>query len=290
MGVPNMIDGAAFDPETNQWRMLASFPRLGSFGARAIWAGGVMIVVSSEGTYQYDPQSKTWLELGQALVPPESSNRMLYADGWIYVWDGAFSMHRMNIDVGMWETIQAPDEIAGFTEVWAGVLRVASNRVVAITATSVCQGREFWQLAGDSWQPLPDVTLATNEYADCSLSNQSASVSNDLFIWDDLNHPTMAYKPFNKEWHELPPAPLGGSEGAAGAVIMDSERFMVPEYGRGAIFDAMTEEWTEIAFPGNGTDAEIIWTGEEFLAWGIYESFDAWRFTPPSGFARGDDT
>jgi hypothetical protein len=100
----------------------------------------------------------------------------------------------------------------------------------------------------------------------------------------------MAHDAASDGWRELSPAPLGGSEGAAGAVVLGADQFMVPEYGRGAIFDARTGEWTEIFLPGIGSDAEIIWTGEEFLAWGIFGSFDAWRMTPPAGFATGDDT
>jgi hypothetical protein len=208
----------------------------------------------------------------------------------IYVWDRAFLMHRMDIDVGIWETIDAPDTIAGFSEAWAGVLRVINDRLVAITLTGLCEGKQFWQFQGDVWGPLPDVELGTAEYADCSIPRQSASVGDDLFIWDDLNHPTMAHDAASDGWRELSPAPLGGSEGAAGAVVLGADQFMVPEYGRGAIFDARTGEWTEIFLPGIGSDAEIIWTGEEFLAWGIFGSFDAWRMTPPAGFATGDDT
>ncbi len=289
-GVPNLIDGAAFDPETSQWRTISPIPLDRRTEARAVWAEDEMVVVSVDGTFGYNPRSDGWREIGLGLAPVESNDRMVYLDRAVYLWDRAFSMHRMDLNVGMWETIPAPDEIAGFTEAWAGVLRVVSDRLVAITLSSACQSRGFWQLAGESWQPLPEVSLATPVVPDCSIPAQSAAVSNDLFIWEDLDHPTMAYKPFHNEWHELPPAPLGGSDGASGGVAMDVDRFMVPEYGRGAIFDARTEEWTEILLPGSGTDAEIVWTGEEFLAWGIYESFDAWRFTPPLGFAGGDDT
>jgi hypothetical protein len=33
----------------------------------------------------------------------------------------------------------------------------------------------------------------------------------------------------------------------------------------------------------------MIWTGEEILAWGIWETFDAWRWTPGQTIGGGDD-
>jgi hypothetical protein len=289
-GVPSRVDGAAFNPETDEWRVVAGYPRWEWFGARAIWGDGEMLVVSSDGTRAYDPDSDAWREIGQALVPPEYNDRMLYLDGVIYVWDRAFSMHRMDIDVGIWETIPAPDEIAGFTEAWAGVLRMVNDQVVAITVNSTCQGRQFWVLAEDGWAPLPHASLATDEVSDCSSANQTASLGEDLVIWDAYY--TLAKRSLarNTEWTDVPPIPLDGTAGASGPVAMDDGRFMVPRWGEGAVFDARTGDWTQIDLPGSGTDAEIIWTGEEFLAWGIFGPFYAWRMTPPAGFATGDDT
>ncbi len=289
-GVPGLIDGAAFNPETNQWRVLARFPYLGSFGARAIWGDREMLVVSSEGTLSYDPDGDSWREIGEGLIPPEYNDRMLYLDGVIYVWDRAFSMHRMDIDVGMWEPIDAPDAIAGTAEAWAGVLRMVNDQVVAITVNSTCQAKQFWVLTEDGWAPLPNASLATAEVSDCSSANQTASLGEDLVIWDAYYTLAKRYLAGNTEWTDVPPIPLDGTEGASGPVAMDIDRFMVPRWGEGAVFDARTGDWTQIDLPGSGTDAEIIWTGEEFLAWGIYDSFDAWRFAPPPGFAGGDDT
>jgi hypothetical protein len=173
---------------------------------------------------------------------------------------------------------------------WSGVLRGGVNgRLIAITISEdrLCFGKEFWQLVGIQWQALPEVSLATPEYSDCSAANQAASVSNDLVIWDEENHPAALYSTLHNDWRELPGIPLGGAEGPSGPVPMDEDHFMVPRWGEGAIFDANSDEpranretWTKVALPGQGTDAEIIWTGEEFLAWGIWGSFDAWRWAP----------
>lgn len=288
--VPTRTDGAAFNPETNEWRMLEPFPRVESFGARAIWGDDEMLVVSSEGTFGYLPESDSWREIGQALVPPVFNDRMVYLDGSVYVWDRAFSMHRMDVDVGVWETIAAPDEIAGMSEGWSGVLRTFNDRVVAVTVPEPCRGKGFWGLEGDEWGPLPEVSLASTEYADCSSATQTAAIDDSIVTWDAFYTLAKRFLTAAADWVDIPPIPLDGTEGASSPVPMDEARFMVPRWGEGAIFDARTEQWTGIALPGHGTGAEIIWTGEEFLAWGVHGTFDAWRFPLPSGLAGGDDT
>jgi hypothetical protein len=78
-------------------------------------------------------------------------------------------------------------------------------------------------------------------------------------------------------------------EGPTGPVPIGTDHFLVPRWGEAAIFDATTEQWTRVILPGQGTDAEMIWTGEEILAWGILETFDAWRWTPGQTIGGGDD-
>lgn len=290
IGGPNtLVDGAAFNPATDEWRLIARFPIQGPQATRAVWGDGEMIVVSPEGTFGYDPVADTWREIGQALVPPEFEDRMLYLDGWIYVWDRAFSMHRMDIRVGMWETIGAPDEIAGFTEGWAGVLRLLDEEVVAVIVGEGCEGRQLWRLSGDEWVGLPEVTLSTPELTDCSTANQSASVGRDLVVWEDESHPSAIYSTSTGEWQDMPPIPLAGTLGASGPVPMGPDHLLVPQWGQGAIFEATSQEWIRVLLPGHGSDAEMIWTGEEILAWGIYETFDAWRWTPTQMAIGGDD-
>jgi len=276
--VPYLIDGASFDPETNQWRMISPIPLGHQTGARAIWADGEMVVVSTDGTFGYNPKSDSWREIGNGLLPSEFHDRILYFEGSIYVWDRSSEIHVMDLATGQWERLAAPPE--GSTDPFSGVLRGVNGRVIAVTLADSCDGKQFWVLDRDSWQPLRDASLATAEYGDCSTSNQSASVSNDLFIWDDYDHPTMAYSTFRNEWRELHPIPLDGTEGASGPVAMDANHFMVPRWGEAAIFDATEDGWWYFELPGQGIDAEIVWTGAEFLAWGIWGSFDAWRWAP----------
>jgi hypothetical protein len=50
------------------------------------------------------------------------------------------------------------------------------------------------------------------------------------------------------------------------------------------LYDAATEEWLPVDLPGLGNEAQMVWTGEEVLAWGGCcwgAVTDAWRWRPP---------
>jgi len=291
-GLTTLVDGAAFNPDTDEWRSIASFPLQGPQATRAVWGDGEMIVVSPNGTFGYDPVSDSWRTIGNGVVPSEWHDRMLYFEGKVYLWVGKRQIHEVTIGTGEWRILEPPGPISGSVGAHFSVLRVVGGHLIAITLDGgVCFGKHFWQWDGNTWDALSDFSLATNEYSDCSTANQSASVGNQLVIWEEESHPSATYSPTSGQWRELPPIPLGGMEGATGPVPMGIDHFLVPRWGDAAIFDATSEEWTRVILPGQGSDAEMIWTGEEILAWGIWESFDAWRWTPGQTLiGGGDDT
>ena len=288
-GLTTLVDGAAFNPDTDEWRTIATFPLQGPQATRAVWGDGEMIVVSHNGTFGYDPESDSWRTIANGVVPSEWPDRMLYHEGNVYVWARSSLIHELTLETGQWRPIEGP-EMPMLTSQYSGVVRSTNGWLVAVTEDAdFCSGRRYSQLVGETWAPLPDMTLATDVDSDCSTANQSASVSNGLVIWEDESHPSAIYSASTNDWRELPPIPLGGMEGPAGPVPMGADHFLVPRWGEAAVFDATTEEWTRVLLPGHGTDAEMIWTGEEILAWGIYETFDAWRWTPGQTVAGGDD-
>jgi hypothetical protein len=289
-GLTTLVDGAAFNPDTDEWRPIAPFPLQGPQATRAVWGDGEMIVVSHNGTFGYDPESDSWRTIANGVVPSEWHDRMVYSDGKLYMWVGAQQIHELTINTGQWRILEPPGPISASRDSYFSVLRIFDDGVIAITLDGgVCWGRHFWQLDGNAWDPLPDFSLETDSYADCATANQSASVGNSLVIWEAESHPSAIYSASTNEWRDLSPIPLGGTEGASGPVPMGGDHFLVPRWGEAAIFDATTEEWTRVLLPGQGTDAEMIWTGEEILAWGIWETFDAWRWTPGQTVIGGDD-
>jgi hypothetical protein len=287
-GLPTLVDGAAFDPVTDEWRMIAPFPLEGPRASRAILGDGEMLVVNHENVFGYNYETDSWRVIADGMAPSESHDQMLFVNGRLFVWIGTHEIRELTLATGEWRVIPAPEPGGSQGGPYFNVLRSVNGEIFAlILPGGRCFGKDLWQLSDDDWLSLPEPSDAGN----CSLANQVAAAGGELVVWDEEGHPVVAYSNDIGEWRELPTVPLGGAEGASGPIPMDDDHFTAPNGGEGAIFDAMAGAWTPFQFPGIAYDQNTIWTGTEFLSWGLRDqTFDAWRFTPPSGFAIGDNT
>ncbi len=275
--------GAAFDPETNEWRMLEPIPLAFPRQTRAAWGQDEMLVLSPDGVFGYDPITDSWrIITAEGMVPDSAPDRMLYLDGSIYVWDGTVDFHVLEVATGEWRVFPAPDPSPAHSDAYFGVLRSVGGEVFAIVVSGGrCFGMDFSKVVGEQWDALP----APSELS-CSLANQTAAAGDSLIVWEELGYTSFGFSPDNTAWRPIPAVSLGGMEGPSGPVLMDDDHFMVPRWVEGAIFDAITEEWTMIQFPGQSYDFNTIWTGTEFLSWGMrdFQTFDAWRLVPAIDF------
>jgi hypothetical protein len=290
-GLPTLVDGAAFNPETNIWRRLAGFPLQGPKATRAIWADNEMLVVTGEAVFGYQPDTDSWRVATDGITPSEFHDRMLFAGGTLYVWISN-EIRALDVVSGEWRAMPGPDPHAAQGGPYFSTFRSVGSEVLAIIVPGGrCSGKDYWRLVEYEWIAVPDVSLASGDYADCSLANQAAGAGSELVVWEEVDHPSVAYSTDEQRWREVAEIPLGGAEGPSGPVPMDSHRFMVPNGDVGAVFDANTETWTRVEFPGRGGDDQIIWTGTEFLSWGIrdFQTFDAWRWSPGAVLIGGDD-
>lgn len=175
--LPNLIDGAAFNPDTSTWRMLAPIPLDNATVTRAIWTDDTMIVVSREATFAYDPEADTWSVLGDGLYPPEYPGFLVWTGDVVVAWNSS-GIHEFNPGSGEW--IQLPDP--GFErglDRWSAALRVVNGEVYALSlAPGYCNGRRIVRWTGTEWTALAPVDLQSTDYADCSYPNQTG-VSRD---------------------------------------------------------------------------------------------------------------
>jgi hypothetical protein len=279
-GLPTLVDGAVFNPETGAWRTIASFPLFPPKATRAIWADNEMLVVNIENVYGYDPVTDSWRLVADGVSIPQSQDQISYSNGKLYVWFASAQLRVLDVATGVWEAVATPTPDGAHADRYFQALRFAGDRVFAVIVPgSRGSGKDYWELRDGMWSALPSVSLAAENYADDSLANQAAGAGGELVIWQEEQHPVKAYSPESGEWKDLPTIPLGGAEGPDGPIYVDANHFMVPRWGEGAIYSAKTESWTPVTLPGGGGDGEIIWTGTEFLAW---TGTDAWRWTPPS--------
>ena len=285
---PVLTDGAAYDPDTATWRMLAPAPFSSPLHTRAVWAGDTMIVVSAEGVFGYDPAVDAWTRLGDGRRPPFGRGFVLWDGKQVIMWTGDGVALFSSFD-NQWYDL--PDVPIGFPEPYRGAL-INGGSVTAIgNPDARCVGRRIFRAETfDRWTEIPAPDLATPQYSDCSYPNQTAAVDgSDLVVWDDETHPTLRWD--GTAWFEVDTIPLGGTEGPQGPVPLGSDRFLVPRWGVGAIFNGVTNLWTEVALPGLGEAHDMVWTGTEVLMWGATCCYgagdapftiDAWRWTPPS--------
>lgn len=294
-GEPYLIEGARFEPEEGTWTMLPAIPLSEEQPTRSMWLTKTLLVVSEEGTYAYSPQLDTWDHIeGIGVKPPRDPGFMAAVSPRVYLWntEGIFSL-ALDSPAPEWLQIPRPPFESGnaaFGDRWfSAMVATGQSLYLGLRSDDGCGPREIAEWNGVRWRLLPPVSLATEALADCSFANQMAAIPGGLVIWDP-GHPTMVYSAEHDTWHEAEPIPLGGTEGPSGAVLIDDRFFMVPQNGQAAFFDIQSETWAVLDVPGSGGDLSMVWTGEEILAWGIFESFDAWRWTPGRSVIEGDDT
>ncbi len=217
--LPHLIDGAAFDPATNTWRLLAPIPLESSKVTRAVWADQQMIVVSREATLGYDPTDDSWSVIGDGLYPPEVPGFLVWTGKHVAAWTSS-GIHTFDPSTGKWA--QLPDLGFGRSAAWEGALLVLDGNLVAVgLAPEYCSGRRIAIWDGSVWDLLPETSLQANEYAECAWPNQTATVPGRLFIWEDNIHLTKVYDTGQAAWREVATIPLGGTEGDSGAVPLD---------------------------------------------------------------------
>lgn len=284
---PHLVEGAAFDPETNVWRMLPPSPISNEQETRAIWAGDEMVVMSQGALAGYSPVSSTWSVIGGGFPPALIPGTTVASDTFVYTWTPS-GIVEVDVETGVWREL--PDPGFGGDDAHEGALRILDGSVHAIgLEDGPCTGRILSLWTGSVWESLPKPPLATAEYADCSQPSQTAVADGRLILWEDDENPTVAYDPDLGTWQEIARIPLSGVEGAPSPVPMD-DGFLVPGSGEAAIYHPSTDQWEPVGLENPNSSLEMLWTGDELLMWGAaccnddagrFRFQDALRWTPP---------
>ena len=91
-GGPTLVDGAAFDPKSDTWRLLAPFPLSGPKATRAVWGEGEMLVVNSESVFAYRPESDTWRVVAEGVAVSNDQALVNFFEGRLYLWIGSHEL------------------------------------------------------------------------------------------------------------------------------------------------------------------------------------------------------
>lgn len=284
--VPRLVDGAAYDPESNEWRTIAQGPFQAGSVTRAVSAGESMIVIGYDQTARYDPAADAWTRVADGFPVPRDNQHVVWTGSVVAAWSRG-AMGILDPRDGAWREIAFPP--AGGTEPLLGALRSVHGTLVAVGNLRSCNGRYlgFWN--GQSWLDLDAKALTTDNLADCSYPRQTGVSGQAIVVWEDEDHPTRKLDFGTGEWADIESIPIPSSEAADGPVPM-GDRFLVSQGGVGAIYDRGT--WQTGTPPGGGWASDMVWTGKEVLMWGDACCFgtggnqaftiDAWRWSPPS--------
>jgi len=283
-------DGAAYDPQLDSWRRIASAPIPGGTRYSAIWSGTEMLVWGDGGREgdvavgaAYDPAADAWRVLAPGPLPPRA--------GHLTLWTG----HEMLL--------------------WGGWLTAAKRERY--------DGRgAAYDPAADSWRTLPPAPLPAGFDAMGAWTGAEAIVM-ATSLGDPAGRPTQAraatYDPTTDEWRRLPRPPMAAWVSPP-AVLLDGRLFLLSTggtvdgggeyapYPTGGVYEVAGERWighapaprvpTRQSWPQMGLGREIVlndlaydpasnswrrlpkfpfgyqeyparvWTGQELIVWG----------------------
>jgi len=263
-------DGAAYNPETDTWRVLSEAPMSDDRGSYPVWIGEEMVVISPEGTFGYDPSPNTWREIAGPAAGSGSDPAVIAIDGTVYVW-ATPDLLRLASGASEWEKLPRPEWT------WYRSFRDYDGRLLVTSASNeVCTGRRFQAWEGEVWEELRGLTFGT-EGDDCSDVDQVGVLDGRIVAWGFSTLLAKIYDDAAGEWIDIGGPPFSGTEGSGPVVIGD--RLLVTGRESGAIYDAATMEWTAVDLPGAVGDINLVWTGSEILAW--VDGREAWRWAPP---------
>lgn len=281
-------DGAAFDPRTGTWRMLAAAPLEPRGLHVAAWTGREMLVVGGEGHRDgaaYDPATDRWRPIATAPValPPGDLYDRTPAElalGRLFIWSTLRDeLAVYDPDADVWSVIDGPGlPVAG------GVLRWDGWALWALGDTGGAgpmAGARLWEGQGE-WEAMPAPQEGDPGYGG---EARSAGFAGWALVAGDGALDTRSWR-----WRPAPANPMPGCEGVGEAIQLDDRPLLFGWCGHMSVLDPERGTWAVYEVEGFPTRGETVWTGTEVLNWGDACCFGggsgtmtnrAWRWAPP---------
>lgn len=300
-------DGAAYNPASNEWRLIAESPLSGRNYHLAAWTGSEMLILggwqSNRTAAAYSPSTDTW----RLMPEPPFAVSMRRLDGVVRtdLVTGVWTGHGYIV----WDAAQ--DRLAEYSptgESWSllpstglevdlGVLRWTGNDLYALGSLNSAVYPDRVPLLGallvdDGWESLPPGEFwgeRVNAEAEARLATW---VGDRLVAFTDGGFEygrTATYRPGATAWEDIDPVPLPATDYWPEPLVI-GQRLLVFHHVGGAIYEPATGAWIPVTIPF-GEAGRAVWTGEEVIFWGgtcCYGTagrrpFEVavWRYTPP---------
>jgi hypothetical protein len=252
--------GAAYDPATDRWRVVADAPIAGRVNPLAAWEGRELLVwggtrVEADGTERpladgavYNPATDTWRKLPPVGLPGGNVGGML-AGQFVIVTDQGTAA-RYDPAANAWTPLPAAPVRAG-----GHIGAIAGDRLVLVAFDD--DGVEAAILDGTTWRWSATST---------PLRRKDAGVAIDV-MRDTAAVMTLglALETRSRLWQALQPCPAAAGGAWTG-------RYLLGVYGA---YDAVTNRCLALPpppprpepFGANGGRGGGVWTGSELLSW-----------------------
>jgi hypothetical protein len=285
-------DGAAYNPDTGTWRMIASAPLRPRSHHVAAWTGDAMLIVGGSGLADgasYDPSSDTWSLIAESPIRNPGTYMGTMGSAWtgeqLFIWsavDDIAAVYDPQRDE--WTEIGPTGINARF-----GSLRWTGEEVYAFgdNTQSYPDDRALRGAAwdGEEWRPLPTTDLSNETTYEAAESHLTAWTGDRFIAWSRSGEQakTMSYTPGDDSWVETTPVPIPPCDGQGEPTLAGDQVIAFGSCGSiAAFYNPALDTWTTARVLGYPTARYTVWTGDQLLHWGggCCPSVEAWQYTP----------
>ncbi|MET0143313.1 MAG: hypothetical protein ABW328_00780 [Ilumatobacteraceae bacterium] len=288
-GEPAVFDGAAYDPSTDRWRMIARGP-VPAAGAptqvipQGVWTGTEMVVWGGWGdpiAAAYEPATDTWRDLPPGPLSAREQHAVVAWDGRVVVLGGreplgpgelAPRLDGAVLDPASGKWTMLPELPAGDPFMAPGIVAatVADGRLFAVRA--VTTDAYVLDPGSTAWNPLG--SAGVNGF----LEPVGVAGGQWLFVGsgDEGTTTAAAFDLVNGTWRQIA-APAGvstlglmGADAGTRVVAVAARWSHEPDPPLALAWDPTSDTWSELATPSleHRFGAAVGWTGNELLVWG----------------------
>jgi len=232
------LDGAAYDPARDTWRLLPPAPvEQKRHAIAAVWTGAEMILwgasVASDGgtdvlAIAYDPDSNRWRMLSTAGQPARQDASVVWTGNEMIVWGG-------------------------------------------LSPTGESADGAAYNPGSDTWRPVPPAPIPGRALHTAVWVGTEMVVFGGAALRQVAGNEVAAFDPVANQWRRLadpPVRPLGRPAVAAGNRLIASS--FADDATSGALYDRTSDVWS--VRPRSPiplwTGVSAVWTGLEMIVWG----------------------
>lgn len=291
---PAFADGAAYNPSTNTWRLIAESPLSPRTFHVAVWTGNEMLIVAGFGERDgaaYDPATDSWRSIQDPPVPLESPSRYESAGSvWtgqeLIIWEiSSDQVAAYAPDLDTWRTLPSID-LTGDTGVlrWTGeALYAFADSLSSYPSETSLKGARLNQEGG--WEPVVPAEFSTDDLIVGADATLTVWAGDHFIAWTSsgTDGKTLQLAPSDLSWSETEPIPIHPCEGQGeptqpGPLVtaFDACDSSI------VILDSDTGAWTTSRVTGYPTARYTVWADAELINWGggCCPTVDAWRYLP----------